>query len=222
MKLIVDAIPYDGGKSGISVYIENLVAEFAALGHELTLIVEPGSAAGVLKRTREELRGGIALIEAPRYTKKAALSMLWHLFVLPRRIKWKNYHALVVLAANRRMPGNVKIPTLAVVHDLSQYHVEAKYGALRMFYIKRLLPRYVRKAHRVIAISRSTARDLAEYWRIPESKISVVYNGFTPPGEFVDSSIRRFVDSQNSPIQSVNRSIGQYNPPILQSINSID
>ena len=195
MKLLVDAIPYDGGKSGISVYIENVVREFAALGHELTLIVEPGAGEAVTRRIRPEDRARISFLEAPRWTRRAALSMLWHLFVLPRRIKWKRYHALFVLAANRRMPGFVKIPTVAVVHDLSQYHVEAKYGPLRMFYIKRLLPRYVRKAHRVVAISRSTARDLVAHWHIPESRVTVVYNGFTPPEKFVDSSNRRFVDS---------------------------
>ena len=50
-----------------------------------------------------------------------------------------------------------------------------------MFYIKKVLPYFVRKAQRIAAISNSTKKDLIKFWHIPEEKISVVYNGFTPP-----------------------------------------
>ncbi len=173
MKLLVDCIPFDDGKSGISVYIREVVRALAAEGHELTLLLEPNA--------NDPAFEGHAVIRAPGYTRKAVFSMLWHLYVLPRKLKWKRFNAFLVLAANRRMPGKLKLPTVAVVHDLSQYHVEAKYDAFRMFYIKRLLPHYVRKAHRVVAISKSTANDLIAHWRIPERKVAVVYNGFTPP-----------------------------------------
>ena len=42
MRLLVSCIPYDGGKSGISVYVREVVAALAAQGHSLTLLVEPG------------------------------------------------------------------------------------------------------------------------------------------------------------------------------------
>lgn len=193
MKLLLDCIPYDGGSSGISVYIRNVVRELAAQGHELTLLLEPDAMASEFE--------GHDILRAPRWTRRAVLSMLWHLFVLPFRIKWRRYTALVVLAANRRMPGFVKLPTVAVVHDLSQYHVEAKYGRLRMLYIKRLLPHYVRKAHRVVAISRSTADDLVRYWKVPADRIRVVYNGFTALTERQE----RPVVSSERPILYVSR-----------------
>ena len=41
MKLFVSCIPYDGGKSGISVYVREVVRELCRQGHELTLLVEP-------------------------------------------------------------------------------------------------------------------------------------------------------------------------------------
>lgn len=157
MRLVVPCIPYDGGKSGISVYIREVVAALRAEGHEVTTITEPSG-------------------------RKALVSMLHHLFVLPFRIRWKDFDACILPAANRRAFCRYPIPTVAVVHDLSQYHVEAKYDAFRMFYIKRVLPFFVRKAHHVVAISNSTAADLTTHWRIPPQKISVVYNGFTAPG----------------------------------------
>ena len=50
-----------------------------------------------------------------------------------------------------------------------------------LLYIKKVLPHYVRKAQSIVAISESTRNDLIKYWHIPEEKITVVYNGFTPP-----------------------------------------
>jgi exopolysaccharide biosynthesis WecB/TagA/CpsF family protein len=170
MKLLVDIIPYDNGKSGISAYCRGIVRALAAGGHELTLVAETREIADSL--------GVKQALVAPWWTRKAALSMLWHLFVLPRKIKKTGCDGCLLLAANRRALCRYPIPTVAVVHDLSQYHVEAKYDAFRMFYIWRILPFFVRKAQSVVAISKSTARDLVDHWRIPASRIKVVYDGF--------------------------------------------
>lgn len=173
MKILVDVIPFDGGKSGISQYALNVVRALAEAGHELTLLAEPGVGARFFP--------GYRVLEAPTWTKRPVFSMLWHLYGLPRRLRKTGCDLLLVLAANRRALCRCPIPTVGVVHDLSQYHVAAKYDAFRMFYIKRLLPHYVRKMHRVVSISKSTATDLTRYWKIPESAIRVVYDGFTPP-----------------------------------------
>ena len=174
MKLLVDVMPFDNGKSGISVYCREVVAALVADGHEVTLLAEPGVAG--------EFFPGLAHIDAPRWTKRPALSMLWHLLRAPALVKRSGCAACLLLAANRRAFRSYPVPTVAVVHDLAQYHVDAKYDKFRMFYIKRLLPHFVRKAHTVVAISKSTAKDLVEHWRIPESIVRVVYNGFTKSG----------------------------------------
>ena len=40
MKILFSCVPYDQGKSGISVYLRHLTDALAAQGHELTVIVE--------------------------------------------------------------------------------------------------------------------------------------------------------------------------------------
>ena len=170
MKILLSAIPFDNGKSGISVYIREVVKALEQAGHELTLIVEDDGA-------KEFER-----FELIRIKKRNALfSMLYSLFILPWRVKWKKFDFCIMLAANRRVFCRYPVFTIAVVHDLSQYHVPVKYDKFRMFYIKKVLPHYVRKAQSVVAISHSTRNDLIKYWHIPEEKITVVYNGFTPP-----------------------------------------
>ncbi len=170
MKILLSAIPFDNGKSGISVYIREVVKALESAGHELTLIVEDDGA-------KEFARFELIKIKKCR----ALFSMLYSLFILPWRIRWQKYDFCIMLAANRRVFCRYPIFTTAVVHDLSQYHVPVKYDKFRMFYIKHVLPYYVRKAQSIVAISNSTKNDLIKYWHIPEEKITVVYNGFTPP-----------------------------------------
>ncbi len=172
MKILLSAIPFDNGKSGISVYIREVVKVLEETGHELTMIVEDDAAAEFER------------FELIRIKKRNALfSMLYSLFILPWRINWKKFDLCIMLAANRRAFCRYPIFTIAVVHDLSQYHVPVKYDRFRMFYIKRVLPYYVRKAQSIAAISQSTKKDLVDFWHIPEEKISVVYNGFKKPEE---------------------------------------
>ncbi|MBQ8755836.1 MAG: WecB/TagA/CpsF family glycosyltransferase [Lentisphaeria bacterium] len=170
MKILLSAIPFDNGKSGISVYIREVVKALEEQGHKLTLIVEDDGA-------KEFERFDLIKIRK----RRALFSMLYSLFILPWRINWKRYDFCIMLAANRRVFCRYPIFTTAVVHDLSQYHVPVKYDKFRMFYIKHVLPYYASKAQSIVAISNSTKNDLIKYWHIPEEKITVVYNGFTPP-----------------------------------------
>ena len=172
MKILLSAIPFDNGKSGISVYIKEVVKALENAGHDLTLIVEDDG-----EKEFERFK----LIRIRK--RNALFSMLYSLFILPWRINWKKYDLCIMLAANRRVFCCYPIFTIAVVHDLSQYHVPVKYDKFRMFYIKKVLPHYVRKAQSIVAISQSTKNDLIKYWHVPEEKITVVYNGFTPPAK---------------------------------------
>jgi len=131
VKILLSAIPFDNGKSGISVYIREVVKALEAAGHDLTLIVEDDA-------VQEFERFKLIRIKK----RRALFSMLYSLFILPWRIKWKNFDFCIMLAANRRVFCRYPIFTVAVVHDLSQYHVPVKYDRFRMFYIKKVLPQY--------------------------------------------------------------------------------
>ena len=68
------------------------------------------------------------------------------------------------------------------VHDFSAIHVSGKYGPARTFYIRQVLPLLVRRLTHVLTVSASSRRDIVEYARVPESRITV-----TPLG--VDASL---------------------------------
>ncbi|MBP5639032.1 MAG: WecB/TagA/CpsF family glycosyltransferase [Victivallales bacterium] len=171
MRLLVDIIPYDQGNSGISAYAKNVIDALSAAGHNITLLTEPG----VGKQFFPEFES----IEAPGWTRRAAFSMLWHLFFLPRRLaSWQaRFDGFIITAANRRVCCRYPLPTTATVHDLANFHIPGKYSRLRMFYLAKILPYYAKRSPQLIAISHSTANDMMHYWGVSEESIQVLYNG---------------------------------------------
>ena len=176
MRLLVSCIPYDKGKSGISEYIREVVRELAAQGHELTLLCE--------SEARKEAECKVESVKckieyAPRWTRRPALSMLWHLFLLPfwvRRHR-REFDGFVVCAANRRVCAWYPLPTTATVHDLANFHIPGKYSRARMFYLAHVLPFFAKRAQRLVAVSGATKADMVKFWHCRDEDVTVLYNG---------------------------------------------
>ena len=178
MKLLVSCIPYDKGKSGISVYVREVVRELCRQGHELTLLCEPEA------RTEEECKVESVKCKieyAPQWTRRAVLSMMWHLFVLPFWIRQhrKEFDGFVICAANRRVCAWYPLPTTATVHDLANFHIPGKYSRLRMFYLAHVLPFFAKRAQRLVAVSGATKADMVKFWHCRPEDVTVLYNGLS-------------------------------------------
>jgi glycosyltransferase involved in cell wall biosynthesis len=176
MRLLVSTIPYDGGKSGISVYVREVVRELAAQGHELTLLCEPRVDG---REEFDERR----IVHAPCWTRRAVFSMLWHLFVLPFwLLRHRNeFDGFVICAANRRVCAWYPIKTTATVHDLANFHIPGKYSRMRMFYLAHVLPFFAKKAQRLVAVSGATKADMVRFWKCRDEDVTVLYNGLQTP-----------------------------------------
>ena len=172
MRLLVSTIPYDGGKSGISVYVREVVRELAAQGHELTLLCEPRVDG---REEFDERR----IVHAPCWTRRAVFSMLWHLFVLPFwLLRHRNeFDGFVICAANRRVCAWYPIKTTATVHDLANFHIPGKYSRMRMFYLANVLPFFAKRAQRLVAVSCATKADMVRFWKCRDEDVTVLYNG---------------------------------------------
>ncbi len=189
MKLFVSCIPYDGGKSGISVYVREVVRELCRQGHELTLLCEPEEGT----RRAPGFSGEAALsplheirhVHAPRWTRRPVLSMLWHLLFLPFWIRRhrRDFDGFVICAANRRVCAWYPLPTTATVHDLANFHVPGKYSRMRMFYLAHVLPHFAKKAQRLVAVSGATKADMVKFWKCREGNVTVLYNGLPGDGQ---------------------------------------
>ncbi len=226
MKLLVSCIPYDGGKSGISTYVREVVSALAAQGHELTLLLEPEE--GGRRRGRPQDHAGDAeecgrpqdhaggaeeggatgrafppvgakLRFAPRWTRRAPFSMLWHLCFLPLLVfrHRREFDGFFVCAANRRVCAFHPLPTVATVHDLANFRIPGKYSRARMFYLARVLPFFAKRADRLVAVSESTKADMVRFWRCAPDKISVLYEGLEKEGAAAEARLAAAGDERS-------------------------
>ncbi|MBW1635679.1 MAG: glycosyltransferase, partial [Deltaproteobacteria bacterium] len=71
-------------------------------------------------------------------------------------------------------------PSIATFHDLSVYRFPEFHPEARINYMKREIPKALRRADHFIAVSSFTAEEMQNILDIPPEKISIVYNGVSP------------------------------------------
>ena len=170
MKIGITTFGGDGGKSGISQYIINILREFAALEDRPDFEV-------IVYEDEKELfvpdPDSMSTISFGDSLRSPVANITWHQISLPRLCRKQKYDVLFLPAGNRRLPVSLPCPSVGTVHDFSSIHVEGKYDPARMFYIKRVLPFLARKLTRVLTVSESSKRDIVEYARVPEEHVTV-------------------------------------------------
>ncbi|MGH3133954.1 MAG: glycosyltransferase family 4 protein, partial [Gaiellaceae bacterium] len=111
------------------------------------------------------------------------LRMAFSLPRLLRRIRADLIHTQYALPLRSPCPGVV------TVHDLSFAREPELMGARDRLVFRRVVPRAVRRAARVLTVSERTKRDLVELFGVPPERIVVTPNGVDPsfhplgPGE---------------------------------------
>jgi glycosyltransferase involved in cell wall biosynthesis len=174
-RILVSGLAYDDGKSGISEYIQKVVEQLSKLATVDFILLEQDIKDFSVKNS------SLQFLPVSNHLHRPLLSMLYHLYILPRRIKkWKNKYDLVFLpAGNRRLLSFYPIRTVVTIHDLSQFHITSKYDKFRMFYIMRVVPHYLKLAQVIMAVSEQTKKDMVKFYHIPSDKIVVNHNGFS-------------------------------------------
>lgn len=170
-KIVVSGMAFDSGQSGIAEYILRTV-ELLAQKHSITIFTLSDDAHYF------EKMNNCKTVSISSFWKRPLFNMLWHLFIFPFLVFSHKADALFLPAGNRRVCAFYPIKTVVTVHDLAQFHVDAKYDSFRMFYSKKVLPFFLRKADRFIAISQTTATDMEKFYYIAKERIVVSYNGF--------------------------------------------
>jgi glycosyltransferase involved in cell wall biosynthesis len=101
----------------------------------------------------------------------------WYLGALPLLAR----KADVLHCPTFRAPVRSRVPLVVTFHDLAVLRHPETFNAWTQRYSRALLPRVVRAAERVIAVSEFTSRELVDLLAVPESKIRVIPNAVGPP-----------------------------------------
>jgi len=170
MRIGIVAFPYDDGKSGIWDYIKNIVSAVAAVKGTDEYYIFTAHDFGFNKK-------GITQVLFNSWVNSPVINILWHQFYLPYAVKRFGIDVLHLPAGNRRLLLIKLCKIVATVHDLAQFHIKGKYGALRSLYVKKVLRLLIGNSDKVIAISESTRKDILKYWGVDDARVVVIPNG---------------------------------------------
>ena len=103
------------------------------------------------------------------------LKWLWDYIILPMEIKRVNPHLIHIPDAG--LPWLYRGKVVATIHDIAPYLFPYYLPTLREKLKYRLKLLSLKRADRIIAISKSTAEDLINYLHIPKRKIRIIPYG---------------------------------------------
>jgi glycosyltransferase involved in cell wall biosynthesis len=169
--VVFDADVLGRQRTGDESYVAALLAELAELDHGLRL--------AAVTRHPELVPARIEPVQLD--ARSQVLRMSFSLPRLLRRLGPRLAHFQHVL------PPRCPCPAVVTVHDLSFERHPKLMGPRDRFVFRTMVPRSVRRATCVVAVSEWTKRDLIEHYGLPEQKIVVIPNGvdpvFAPDGE---------------------------------------
>lgn len=171
-KITLDVSVLAQKKSGVPIYVENLVDELIKKNINLDLI---------------------SSTELPKFSRKYQLKsfnnnfsykrIFWENFFMGKEIKTKIYHNPLFLLPRFGLKKDIK--TVITVHDLAFFEDPSSFDLRTRLYFKIFLPYSLKRANAIIAISKSTAKSLINHYPAYRNKIHVIYNGFNDYSKYL-------------------------------------
>jgi glycosyltransferase involved in cell wall biosynthesis len=104
-----------------------------------------------------------------------ALYYLWTEWSIPYALR--KYKADIYFSPDGLGSLKTKVPVCITLHDLAYKHYPQFMDKMHKWHYAHYLPRFAKKAKRIIAVSEFTKQDIVKQYGLPEGKIDVVYNG---------------------------------------------
>ncbi len=103
------------------------------------------------------------------------LFILWFEFAVKRALK--KYKADVFLSPDGYLSLRSQVPQVNVIHDLNFVHYPKDLPWSSRVYYNYFFPKFAKKAKHIVTVSNYTKQDLIGTYQVPESKITVAWNG---------------------------------------------
>ncbi|MDW8064251.1 MAG: glycosyltransferase family 1 protein [Anaerolineae bacterium] len=135
---------------------------------------------------------GLGVRQRPAPLPERGMVWLWHRLRLPIPVEALAGPADLVYSPDFLLPPTWPgRPTLLTVHDLSFEIMPETLPEPLVAYLRRNVPRAVRRATHVLADSEATRRDLVRLYGVPEERITVLYSGVDPRFRPVEDEAER-------------------------------
>jgi alpha-1,3-rhamnosyl/mannosyltransferase len=160
----IDADVLGRNRTGEETYVLNLLRQLP--------IVAPDLRFAAITRTAGLVPEGVEALLLPARFQETR--MAWSLPRLLRRACPQVAHF------QHALPLRFAGPSVVTVHDLHFEHDPTVMGRLDRLTFKTVVPRAVRRADHVIAVSEATKRDVVDLYGIPADKVTVTPHGVDP------------------------------------------
>jgi glycosyltransferase involved in cell wall biosynthesis len=163
---VFDADVLGRQRTGDETYARNLLRELGAL------VSDAGIRLLAVTRRPDLVPEGVEPLELA--TGRQELRMAWSLPRLLRRVGAELVHTQYAV------PLRSPCPAVVTVHDLSFERDPGLMSRKDRAVFRRVVPRAVRKAERVLTVSERTKADLVELYGVPAERIVLTPNGVDP------------------------------------------
>ena len=164
--IVLDADVLGRQRTGDETYVRNLLRELASLA------AESGIRLAAVTRRPDLVPKGVEPV--PLAARSQELRMAFSLPRVLRRLGAGLCHTQYAL------PFRSPCPCVVTVHDLSFVRHPELMGRRDRFVFRRVVPRAVRRAARVLTVSERTKGDLVELYGVAPARIVVTPNGVDP------------------------------------------
>ncbi len=121
---------------------------------------------------------------------------LWFEWAIPRQLK--KYQADIFISPDGYCSLSTDTPTLMVVHDIAHHHFPEQVPFLVRSYYNYFVPRYLRKAKKILTVSEYTQSDIIKTYGIRPEKIRVAPNGCRDSFQPISDKQKKDIRSQFS------------------------
>jgi len=102
----------------------------------------------------------------------------WTQFALPFNLFFKKREIDIFFSPAHYAPRLSPIKTVVAIHDLAYFYYPQEFKKNDLWQLKSWTKYSVKKAAKIIAVSKNTKKDLVKFYQINPQKIAVVYNGY--------------------------------------------
>lgn len=162
--IVLDADVLGRNRTGEETYVLNLLRQLP--------LVAPDLGFAAVTRHPELVPHGVEPIELPARLQETR--MAWSLPRLLRRLGPQAAHF------QHALPLAWHGPSVVTIHDLHFEHDPSVMGRIDRFTFKTVVPRAVRRADHVIAVSEATKRDIVDLYGVSPDKVTVTPHGVDP------------------------------------------
>ena len=168
--------------AGVGTYTREILRALAA--------ERPGSRFTVYTAADPPLDHPAMAFHRPPSTRLIGRHLLW-----PARLRRLRAH-LYFGPAGQLPLADVGMPAVLTAHDMAIYHHPEWFPGGQTLAVRLIVPRSMRRADAVVAVSACTARDVADLFGVPDARLEVVPEGvagrFQPlPGDRLEAVRRR-------------------------------